>query len=480
MNKTTFAGITRLDPGESLAQDNYAFQSTDRDTIDKLLRVGAQSHHHDAHQALTHAYPELAPAASVSPTGGTIASDLTITVGYTLVDADGGETTLNRTPALVSTPQGLTVPDTAPTPIGTYASGTLLAGSYAYALTVTDGAGGETMLGPFAEAVLDPGYASGRVTIYGLSAIAAIGGGPGWRLWRTVNGGPLALIATGTSDTVVDDGSLCPDTSVTPPNRTGATLATSKLTVTVPAGQPPGAVSYALYATLDGSFQSPALLGAYPIASAGAAQEYTALALGRGSPPVVSRALPGANRINPDTDMIEFPWKRPAADAAALPGFDNTIGDVRLVYGDMRLYGFGADATWTPLVPDLSPEDRTAVTASASDGSMIDGAFASGWSNDGTHGPPVSFWLDENGDLRLEGTATKSDAPAQGGDIIFNLPSSHCPPAVAMYATVGGDSVTPVGSGAVMLMPNGFVVWMAGPSDPIGPWVAFSGLWARR
>jgi hypothetical protein len=475
MNKTTFAGITRLDPGESLAQDNYAFQNTDREVIDKLLRVGAQSHHHDAHQALAHAYPELAPAASVSPTGGTIASDLTITVGYTLVDADGGETTLNPTPALVSTPPGLTVPDTAPGPVPTYASGTLLAGTYAYAATVTDGVGGETMLGPFAEAVLDPGYASGRVTIYGLSAIAALGGGPGWRLWRTVNGGPLALIATGTSTTVVDDGSLCPDTSVTPPNRTGATRATSKLTVTVPAGQPPGAVSYALYATLDGSFQSPALLGAYPIASAGTVQEYTALALGRGSPPVVSRALPGANRINPDTDMIEFPWKRPAADAATLPGFDNAIGDVRLVYGDMRLYGWGTDDTWTPLVPPPpvlpTPEDRTAVAPSGA----VDG-FASGWQNEGSVGPPVSYWLDENGDLQLEGAAMKVTTPVDG-DVIFTLPPTHAPPP-APYLVIGGDSVTPRASAAVDITAGGDVVWRTGSTD-IGAWVALN-VWARR
>jgi hypothetical protein len=475
MNKTTFAGITRLDPGESLSQDNFAFQSADREIIDKLLRVGAQSHVHDAHPALAHASPELVPVASVSPTGGTIASDLTITVGYTLIDTDGGETTLNPTPALVATQAGLNAPDTAPTPIVAYASGTLLAGSYAYAATVTDGAGGETTLGPCSEVILEPGYASGRVTVNGLTAVAADGGGPGWRLWRTVNGGPVALIATGTSDTVVDDGSLCPDTSVTPPTRTGATLATSKLTVTVPAGQPPGAVSYNVYATLDGSFQSPALLGIYPIASAGVTQEYTTLALGRGSPPLVSHALAGANRINPDTDMVEFPWKRPVAASGALPSVGNTIGDVRLVYDEGRMYAWGSAATWALVEtapPPASPipempvlEDRTAVTTFGTDWQDLDGV-------------PVSYWLDGNGSLELEGAATKLTTPIDG-DVIFTLPPTHAPPGVGVYLVAGSDSVTPYASAVVVINPTGDVTWHAGPVD-VGAWVAFSGVRARR
>jgi hypothetical protein len=473
MNKTPFAGITRLDPGESLAEDNFAFQDVDRTAIDRLLRVGARSHIHDAHAELTHAVPELAPGVAIVDNGGMIASDLTITVGYTLIDVDDGETTLNATPALVNTPLGMRAPDSAPVLAGEYASGTLLAGNYAYAVTVTDGTGGETMIGPTSDVTLSPGFASGRVTISGLTAIAAEGGGPGWRLWRTVNGGIRAMIANGTSDTVIDDGTLCPDASVIPPTSTGTTLATSRLQVTVPAGQPPAAVSYAIYATLDGSFQSPALLGVYPIASAGVLQEYTSLALGRGSPPVFSRALPGANLINPDTDMLEFPWKRPVADAGALPGADNAVGDIRLTYGDMQLYGWGSDDAWAPLVSGSEPEDRIAVAPFGD----VDG-FASGWQNAAGLGPPVAYWLDENGDLRIEGAAIKSDAPTYG-EVIFTLPPSHCAPTAA-YGTVGGDSVTQAASAALAIIETGEVVWLAGPADPAGAWVTFSGLFARR
>lgn len=464
-SKTNFAGITRLEPGESLAEDNYAFQGVDRTTIDKLLRVGAQSHHHDAHAAL--ANPSLDPVVAIVDTGGTIASDLSITVGYTLTDSDGGETALSSA-AIVTTQDGLTAPETAPTLAGVYASGSLLAGNYAYSVTVTDGVGGETSIGSSSEITLDPGYASGRVTVTGLAAIATEGGGPGWRLWRSVNGGVLALIAVGTSTTVVDDGTLCPDASVSPPTTTGSTLATSKLRVTVPTGQSASAASFSIYATLDGSFLSPALLGTYPIASAGVMQEFTSYAPLAAAPPLVTRALAGADQINPDTDMVEFPWKRPVATFAALPATGNSTRDVRLA--GTRLYAWNG-SSWVTITPG-TPEARIPVTASA----LGSAGFASAWQNEGTVAPVVSYWLDESGDLQLEGAASKTTAPVDG-DVIFTLPTGHRSPR-ATYGTVGGDGTTARGFAAVDILANGNVVWKAGPDDP-GAWVAFTSFKAR-
>jgi hypothetical protein len=73
----------------------------------------------------------------------------------------------------------------------------------------------------------------------------------------------------GTNDQVIDDGTLCPDCTGAPPSTTNRTNATSKLQVTVPATLPADATQFRIYASLDGSFESPALLGTYPAAQAG-------------------------------------------------------------------------------------------------------------------------------------------------------------------------------------------------------------------
>ena len=226
-------------------------------------------------------------------------------------------------------------------------SGTLLAGNYYYAVTVTDGAGGETPLGPPAAITIPPGPAGNHVTIDGLQALAEDVGGTGWRLWRMIDGGDWRRIADGANDQVVDDGTLCPDCTGTPPTTTTRTNATSKLQVTVPDTLPAGAQQIRLYASLDGSFESPAILGTYPAADAGAAKEYASLALLDGAPPEVSLSLPGANPISLETDILDNPWKTPVADAAALPAADNTNGDIRETLDDHTLH-IWTGAAWVP------------------------------------------------------------------------------------------------------------------------------------
>lgn len=332
--RTAFAGLLRLMAGEPLSTEGYAFTDTDRLVIDRLLQLGARDHRHDAHAALAHNATPINPVLSLLTTGGTIPSDTDLYVGYTLVDALGGETELNATVGMVHTQAGLSDPTQAPTLALDHTSGDLLANTYYYAATITDGLGGETGLSTVATFDVPPGFANSRLLIGALDSMVTAQGGTGWRLWRRVGGGEWALIATGVAATIYDTGLMCVDSGVQPPpaGGFGSTNNTSVLRVTIPsAGQPALAVQFKIYASVDGTFGSPSLLGTYPVADLGVLKTYTSLTLLSGAPPVVTTAYAGASKIDPDTQMLDFPWKRPAANAAALPSVGNATNDLRLV-----------------------------------------------------------------------------------------------------------------------------------------------------
>lgn len=298
MDHTQFAGLTRLAPGDSLSEDGYSFQNRNPEVIDHFLRL-IVTHRHDAHPAL--ANPTTDPAVATNDTGGQIPADTDIFVAYTLIDSDGGETLPNPTVQQVTTVAGLADPTGVPVAVADSAAGSLMANSYAYAITVTDGMGGESVLSPAATVNVPPA-ANGEVVISGLSSIVAGSGGVGWRLWRQSGGGDWALYATGlaATDGITDNGTLPCDCGVSPPTVTGSSRATSQLSVTVPGGQPADAVQFAIYASLDGTFADPALLGVYPIADAGTEKLYNLLAFLPGAPPPVATTVPGSALISDD------------------------------------------------------------------------------------------------------------------------------------------------------------------------------------
>lgn len=341
-DRTDFAGLTRLAPGESLSTDGFSFQDLNPEIIDVLLRIGAVTHRHDAHAALSN--PLSNPTVATAASGGTIPSGVEIAVGYTLVDAYGGETALNPVPQSVTTTAGLEIP-TAPSVAHEDDAGTLLAGSYVYALTITDGLGGETPLGDAAMLEIQPGSPTNQVVVGGLAAILAASGGDAWRLWRMVDGGPWALLETGTTDAYTDDGTACADASLTPPTSTLGTNSTNTLTVTVPAPQPTGAALYRIYATDAVDFGNPSLLGEYPIAQLGQAKVFTALNFTSGAPPEVSRTTPGAAKINAATDITGLSWKGVVADVASLPSSGNSNGDVRVALSNHTIYVWNSNTS---------------------------------------------------------------------------------------------------------------------------------------
>jgi hypothetical protein len=192
---TDFAGLTALEVGEP--QDER-FLSTNIFIIDRLLKLGAVLHRHDAHAAIVDPPQDdgTGPVVAVDPTGGTIPADMGIYVGYTYLDADGGESILSDA-TLASTPPPLDPPIDAPDAAVDTTAGGLLTDTYSYAATVTDGLGGETMLGPSIEVTVDPGYANAQIQLSGLATLLADAGGTEWRVYRARGGGGFVFLAQG-------------------------------------------------------------------------------------------------------------------------------------------------------------------------------------------------------------------------------------------------------------------------------------------
>lgn len=354
---TSFAGLTELDPGDPITANGAVFTNEDPGTVDYYLRIGTVTHRHDAHPNIL--TPTATPTVSVDAAGGQIGPDTQVYAAYTIIDPDGGET-MRSAATLVTTGTQASEPTTALTAVFDSSGGSLPVGQYAYAITLNDSTGGESTIGPAAFMWRQPGFASGQAQLSGLAQEVDGTQWVSWNLWRAQDGGDFQLIATGQSDSFTDTGLICTDASRTPPIDMTGVGATYALNITLPtptqdpsingqAGGPSG-VSMNLYLSLDGTFTNPCLYGSFPVASGGTPFEVTQLTLKNGAPPPVSRSLPGAQKIDPDTELLDFPWKRPVPTAAALPSGGNTDGDTRIAANTKVLWTWDEPtSTWKPI-----------------------------------------------------------------------------------------------------------------------------------
>lgn len=344
MADKTPLGLTRLDPAESLSADGYSFQAINPLIIDRMLRVGVYLHRHDAHERLGD--PTMEPEIITAAVGGLIPSDTLIGVCYTVVDEYGGES-LPSPMASVSTAPGLAEPLDVPTYEIDNTQGTLRNGTYYYVMTLTDDTGGETIAGPPLQVDIQPGSNQNAIILAGLTAIAESSeGATGWRLYKSTGASRFHFIADGPSglDEVTDDGLLCADCLTEPPT-TGHTNSTNLVQVTIPsAGVVSGATLIRVYLGLDADFTSPSLAGEFtPEEIADVDTVFTQLALETGTPPDASTTVAGAQKLNPDTDILDWPWKAPVATTADLP--DGEPGDARFVLEDGTIWVY-KDIEW--------------------------------------------------------------------------------------------------------------------------------------
>jgi len=353
MKKSLFAGLSVLEPGEPISDENGAFAGVDRESIDRLLELGAKTHRHTGTNGV--AAPSATASGGLIASGGSVPASTTISIGYTFEDGARGETTISPL-AAISTPGAVEAPPSAPIAKVSTASGNLLVNTYYYALTFTDGGGGETPLGAAVAAQRQPGFPSSQVELSGLNNGLVAAGAAGWRLYRAVGGGAYNLLATGgpSEATFIDDGTHSLDCSTHPPaGSENTTQGVSQLTVTLPNVPDPSIAFINVYASITGDFSGGSLLGRFPSSSGGRVAVFKSLELGTTSPPPVNRSIGGAHQIDPDTELLEWHWKRPVVASGALGS--GTLGDVRLVestgsfYGVLASGGASAAPGWTKL-----------------------------------------------------------------------------------------------------------------------------------
>lgn len=334
MQKTPFAGLTRLNPNESLSTDGFSFQDQNLALIDYFIEL-ALTHRHDGAPALGD--PIAAPSAAVETSGGSIGPDITLHIGYTLIDSKGGETLLSDTD-VVSTEPPFDAPASAPLLEVEYGTGAILIGTYYYGITLLDAGGGESPMSPWAAIERLPGDASAQINISGLTEDFVATGAVAWRLYRSKVGSHFDLLAEGTVDTYTDDGSVPVDCDVHPPSDfQNTTNAANKVVVEVPVSEMGDAVSFNLYASIDGAFNGSCLVGNFDTGIAGTDIDILTLGFLRGSPPDVSTSKAGLSQIDPDTEILDWHWKRPVDTFAELP--NGVAGDVRLVLQSSATFG---------------------------------------------------------------------------------------------------------------------------------------------
>lgn len=342
MSRTQFAGLTSLEPEDSVYDDNASFLWRNPQIIDALLKVGAQTHRHDAHPATPN--PSLAPVVTMSPYGGFLPSGQTFWFGYTVLDPNGGETLVSPL-ASATTADTFAGPTLAPS-AAVGSGGGLPGGQYVYAAARMDDMGGETPPGP---GVLVGVAAPSKVTLSQLDLVR--GTADHLAIYRSTAGGEYFFIGLAYGNTFVDDGTACADCNRTPLVATSV-LSTASIAISIPTPLPSGATRVRVYASQERELISPALL--YDLTTDGAASGLVlaTTVYQSGSPPTVSLAKPGANQIDPDTELIDWHWKRPAASSGVLPA--GAPGDVRLTLDDHNLWTTGSGsaagpAGWTRL-----------------------------------------------------------------------------------------------------------------------------------
>lgn len=342
MDKSLFAGLTILDPDESILEDNGAFTKRDRQTIDRLLEIGAKTHRHNAAAGLGNPVSEMSGSAVAS--AGQIPAEISFSLAYTLEDSQGGETLLSPQ-VTVSTPSVIDPPIFAPSGASDYSAGGLLTDTYYYAYSYIDDAGGETPVGPTVSVEREPGYANGRVLLSSLSVGLASAGAAGWNLYRAVGGGDLSFLASGTGDSYTDDGSQSVNCDIQPLDEDiNTTNGDNSMVLVLPSADAfvAEAEFINVYMSEDGTFSGDVLIDQFPLSSAGQSVVYSSLEFLEGQPPDTNNSIGGASKIDPDTELLDWHWKRPVASAGALPAGEQ--GDARVTLNDGTIYVYTGSA----------------------------------------------------------------------------------------------------------------------------------------
>lgn len=292
---TPFAGLWRLEDGDSISDNEYAFFENP-DIVDAYLNFFV-THRHDGAEAVQ-PFDEP-PVLEASAAGGSLLGGETWYVGITALDQFGGETT--AVSASASTPGAVPDPSAAVgATVFNDGAGIMTAGTYRYAYTIVSGSG-ESTPSPVKNVTI---MTNGRIRI------TPPGPPDEWRLYRSYGYGELNRIgSTLTASSFIDDGTETLYCDQLPPDE-NTTAQINSITVTRP-DLPSGATAWRIYVAKDADLTTPAL---YQYDHEGLLTDIPASAsviifdddsfVTDGHPPDVSRTIPGAARIF--ADEVEY------------------------------------------------------------------------------------------------------------------------------------------------------------------------------
>lgn len=233
--ETSHYSLQKLSQGDPFSTNGYKFTNADRDFEDRLLWLGAEGHHHTGAPA-TATGPATAPSMTLSLTGGTIPAGTTVYYKYTLVDANGNESS-GSPEGSISTPAQITEP-ASPTLSTFNSAGSLLPGNYYYVLSAyTTTYTQETL-------AKNPNYITVPTTTttntITLTMPSAPAGATGFNIYRKRPGGANYLYLTSVAAATTtwdDDGSVTEDCNRILPVR-NTTNATNAINVCLSGASP--------------------------------------------------------------------------------------------------------------------------------------------------------------------------------------------------------------------------------------------------
>jgi hypothetical protein len=242
MTATTWFGLNRISSSaDALTDEHYKFGGYDRDLIDALLKLGAESHVHSGTLDLI-ADPTVAPSLDADVTEGNLQVGSTAYYKYTWIDQFGLETLPSDSEGFVV--QGIIPAGTAPGLTAHYSGGSLSTGPYYYAITCYDTT--DTNEGLSAgQAFVNLSVTSvGRITVDMGSLPAGV---TGYNIYRKKPGNPKFYWLTSTTSTsYIDTGSVFETTSRVLPTSANVSGASQSIEVTIPA-LPTNATGWRLY-----------------------------------------------------------------------------------------------------------------------------------------------------------------------------------------------------------------------------------------
>lgn len=243
--------FTFLVPGDSLADNNYAFINQDVKFLDRILQRDANHDHSGVGASI--ADPGVAPSLVLDSAAGDIPAGTTVRYKFTYVDVNGLETAGSpeatvTTAAAVVTPggPGLTSLDT---------GGTLLGGTYFYQLSAYTVTNNQETRGGTKNSITVAFATATNVITLTLPSLPT--GADGFNVYRRAPGetnynyiASIDMTVATPPTTYTDDGTASPNCS-RQPVQSNQTNATNQVTVSLPGATPttPAGVTWKVYRT---------------------------------------------------------------------------------------------------------------------------------------------------------------------------------------------------------------------------------------